>query len=74
MSMYNLIDCNDNYSDTSGSLWRFKNDEVPNDNADLGVENNGNFNSQTFKYKEALVGKTKDVVNNTDSSEKKTQK
>ena len=71
MSMYNLIDCNDNYSDTSGSLWRFKNDEVPNDNADLGVENNGNFNSQTFKYKEALVGKTKDVVNNTNSSEKK---
>ena len=24
MPMYNLIEYNDNYSDTSGSLWQFK--------------------------------------------------
>ena len=24
MSMYNLIEYSDNYSDTSGSLWQFK--------------------------------------------------
>ena len=27
MPMYNLIEYNDNYSDTSGSLWQFKRDE-----------------------------------------------
>ena len=27
--MYNLIEYSDNYSDTSGSLWQFKRDEVP---------------------------------------------
>ena len=26
MSMYNLIEYSDNYSDTSGSLWQFKKD------------------------------------------------
>ena len=33
--MYNLIEHSDNYSDTSGSLWQFKRDEVPANNADL---------------------------------------
>ena len=28
MPMYNLIEYTDNYSDTSGSLWSFKRDEV----------------------------------------------
>ena len=27
MPMYDLIEYNDNYSDTSGSLWQFKRDE-----------------------------------------------
>ena len=26
--MYNLIEYSDNYSDTSGSLWNFKRDEI----------------------------------------------
>ena len=34
MPMYNLIEYSDNYSDTSGSLWHFKRDEITN-NADL---------------------------------------
>ena len=29
MPMYNLIEYSDNYSDTSGSLWQFKRDELP---------------------------------------------
>ena len=29
MSMYNLTEYSDNYSDTSGSLWQFKRDELP---------------------------------------------
>ena len=28
MPMYNLIEYSDNYSDTSGSLWNFKRDEI----------------------------------------------
>ena len=54
MPMYNLV--------TSGSLWQFKRDEYPANNADLSV-----YNSQSCKYKAALVGTTADAVNNTDS-------
>ena len=53
MPMYNLIEYSDNYSDTSGNVWQFKRDEVPANNADLTINN-----SQSFKYKAALVGKT----------------
>ena len=68
MPMYNLIEYSDNYSDTSGSLWQFKRDEVPANNADLTIDN-----SQSFKYKAALLGKTADAVNNTNSSVKDTK-
>ena len=57
MPMYNLIEYNDNYSDTSGCLWQFKRDEVPNNDADLSIDN-----SKSFKYKAALVGKTADAA------------
>ena len=39
MPMYNLIEYNDNYSDTSGSLWQFKRDEVPAGNVELSIDN-----------------------------------
>ena len=68
MPMCNLIEYSDNYSGTSGSLWQFERDEVPANNADLSVDN-----SQWFKYKAALVGKTSDAVNNTNSSAKNTK-
>ena len=47
--MCNLIGYSDKYSDTSGSLRKFKRDEVPNNNADLTADN-----CQSFKYKAAL--------------------
>ena len=53
MPMYNLIEYSNNYSDTSGSWWQFKRDEVPTNNTDLSIDN-----SQSFKYKAALSGKT----------------
>ena len=65
MPMYNLIKFSDNHSDLSGSLWPFKRDEVLAGNADLTIDN-----SQSFKYKAALLGKTADAVNNTNSSVK----
>ena len=53
MSMYNLIEYSDNYSDTSGSLWNFKRDEIIN-NADVTNDNN----APSFKYKANLIGNT----------------
>ena len=43
--MYNLIEYRDNYSDTSGSLWNFKTDEID-DNANVTNDNN----TLSFKY------------------------
>ena len=65
MPMYNLTEYSDNYSDTSGSLWQFKRDEVPADNAELTINN-----SQSFKYKAAVLGKTANAVGGTNSSVK----
>ena len=52
--MHNLIEYSVDYTDTSGSLRQFKRDEVPVNNAVLTIDN-----SQSFKYKAALVGKIK---------------
>ena len=50
MPMYNVIEYCDNYSDSSGSLWGFKRDDVVNnENA------TNNDNALSFKYKEALL-------------------
>ena len=46
MPMYNLIEYSDSYSNTSGSLWNFKMDEII-DNADMTNDNN----SPSFKFK-----------------------
>ena len=51
--MYNLIECSDNHSDTSGSLWNFKRDEIEN-NANVTDDNN----APSFKYKANLIGNT----------------
>ena len=53
MPMYNLTEYSDNYSDTSGSLWGFKRDEIVN-NADVTNDDN----APSFKYKANLIGNT----------------
>ena len=53
MSIYNLIVYSDNYSDTSGSLWQFKRDEIVN-NTDVTNDNN----APSIKYKANLIGNT----------------
>ena len=53
MPMYNWIECSGNYSDTSGSLWGFKRDEI-NSNADV----NNDDNAPWFKYKASLTTNT----------------
>ena len=50
--MYNLIEYSENYSDTSGSLWQFKRDELnDNDiNTVLTIDN-----APSFKYKTSII-------------------
>ena len=59
MPMYNLIECNDNYSKTSGSLWQYYRDEPYLDDngaiADFHADNN---NSALFKFKTKTAGRT----------------
>ena len=56
MPMYNLIEYSDNYSDTSGSLWQFKRDEIEGD-VDLTVDaQHIPNNSSSFKYKSSFIG------------------
>ena len=56
MPMYNLIEYSDNYSKTSGSLWQYYKDD-PNDNI---------TQSESFKYKIKITGKTPAGVNTKD--------
>ena len=53
MSMYNLIEYTENYSDTWGSLWGFKRDEITN-NANVTNDDN----APSFKYKSSLITNT----------------
>ena len=53
MPMYNLIEYSDNYSDTSGSLWGFKRDDIVNN---VNVTNDDN--APSFKYKASNIGNT----------------
>ena len=55
MPMCNLIEYSDNYSDTSGSLWQFKRDEIEGD-VDLTVDaQHIPNNSSSFKYKSSFI-------------------
>ena len=53
LAMYNLIEYSDNYSKTSGTLWQYGKDD-PNDNT---------ADSESFKYKVKITGKTPDDGN-----------
>ena len=55
MPMDVLIEYSDNYSDTSGSLWQFKIDELNNDNINTALADN---NAPSFKYKASIIGNT----------------
>ena len=53
MPVYKLIEYSDTHSDTSGSLWGFKRDEIEN-NADISNDDN----APSFRYKASLIGDT----------------
>ena len=56
MPMYNLIEYSHNYSKTSGSIWQYCKD----------VPNNNLANSESFKFKVEITGKTPDDGNTKD--------
>ena len=49
MPMYNLLEYSNNYRKTTGSLWNYNRDQ-PSDSLST--------NSESFKYKTSIVGKT----------------
>ena len=58
MPMYNLLEYSDNYQDLTGSLYQFKRDEPPDDNADVAN------NTSSLVYKSKLISGTDNNVNN----------
>ena len=61
MPMYNLIEYSDNYQDSSATLYQYKRDEPPEDNAiaDLTADS-----SDSLKYKIKLLGNVTEVAGN----------
>ena len=53
MPMYNLIEYSDNYQDSSATLYQYKRDEPPEDDAVADLTAN---NSSSLKYKISLLG------------------
>ena len=60
MLMYNLIEYNDNYSNTSGSLWQYCKDIPAVNNEGNIVDFNGANASDSFNFKAKVAGQTND--------------
>ena len=61
MPMYNLIEYSVNYQDSSATLYQYKRDEPPEDDA---VADLTAYNSSSFKYKISLLGNVTEVAGN----------
>ena len=61
MPMYNLIEYSDNYQDSSATLYQYKRDEPPEDDAVADLTAN---NSNSLKYKIKLLGNVTEVAGN----------
>ena len=62
LSMYNLVEYSNNYADASGSLYQFRRDESPINNAGNPL-NVALDNSTSFKYRVSLLEKATDGDN-----------
>ena len=61
MSMYNLLEYSKNYRKTIGSLYNYYRDELSDDADDNNFDNIKVVNSNTFKYKDKIIGNTYDA-------------
>ena len=60
MSTYNLLEYSKSYRKTIGSLYNYYRDELTNDNNN-NFANRNVVNSNTFKYKNKIIGNTYNV-------------
>ena len=68
MSMYNLLEYSKNYRKTIGSLYNYYRDELSDYADDNNFDNIKVVNSNTFKYKNKIIGNTYDVDANPDGA------
>ena len=61
MSMHNLLEYSKNYRKTIGSLYNYYRDELSDDADDSNFDNIKVVNSNTFKYKNKIIGNTYNV-------------
>ena len=59
--MYNLLEYSKNYRKTTGSLYNYYRDELPNDGNDNNFDNRNVVNSEPFKYKNKITGNNYNV-------------
>ena len=66
MLMYNLLECSESYSMTSGSLWNYYRDEINDDvnenTYNNRINNNKTITSKSFEYETKLIGRTRDKI------------
>ena len=62
MPMYNLLEYSKNYRKTIGSLYNYYRDELSDDNNPNNFPNTNVVNSETFKYKNKIIGNTYNVT------------
>ena len=60
MPMYNLIEYTDNYSKSSGSLWKYCKDIAAVNNNGVIVNFNGDNDTDSFNFKAKITGETND--------------
>ena len=61
MPMYNLLEYSKNYRKTIGSLYNYYRDELSNDNDNINFRNIKVVDSNSFKYKNKIIGNTYNV-------------
>ena len=66
MPMYNLLECSKNYRKTIGSLYNYYRDKLSNDNDNINFRNIKVVNSNSFKYKNKIIGNTYNVNSGAD--------
>ena len=62
MPMYNLLEYSKNYRKTIGSLYNYYRGELTDDNNPVDFPNTNVINSETFKYKNKIIGNTYNVT------------
>ena len=62
MPMYNLLEYSKIYRKTIGSLYNYYRDELSDDNSPNNFPNTNVVNSETFKYKNKIIGNTYNVT------------